>query len=316
MTDLTAPIFTDPEAARKHLESIRWPDGPYCPHCGECENVKELKGKSHRPGLHKCYSCKKNFTVTVKSIFERSKIPLNKWIAAVHLMAASKKGISAHQIHRMLGVTYKTAWFMCHRIREAMSESAGGTLLGGGGGMVEADETYWGHSERRNRDYKHKARRGYEHKEKIFTMVERGGKVRSHHVPVVNGETLGPILKRQIAHDAQLMTDQHGIYKSLAKKYNLAHHSVNHGIGEYVRGPLHTNTVESYFSILKRGLVGTFHHVSPEHLKRYVGEFDFRYNYRTSLDVNDDERARMILANADNKRLTYREPKTHANHVT
>ena len=198
MFDLTNPIFSDKDAAREHLERIRWPNGPFCPHCGEAENVKPLNGKSHRSGLHKCYSCKGHFSVTVGTVFERSKVPLHKWVLTAHLIAASKKGISAHQIHRMIGVTYKTAWFMCHRIREAMNEAPNG-LLGSGGGTVEVDETYWG-----NAKNKRKGARGYEHKMKIVSLVERDGKKRSFKTERVSGATLAPILRQHISVDANL----------------------------------------------------------------------------------------------------------------
>lgn len=301
MCDLTAPHFQDKDKAREYLEAIRWPNGPFCPHCGSEKPPMRLKGKSTRPGLYKCaeYRCRRQFTVTVGTVFERSRVPLNKWLIAVHMMCASKKGISAHQLHRMLGVTYKTAWFMAHRIREAMREEHG--LLGGGGGTVEADETFWG----RKRDKK-KAR-GYAHKIPVFSLVERGGRIQSQHVPNVTGETLRPILRDQVAKGARLYTDEAGQYRQAES--DVGHHeTVTHGIGEYVRGDIHTNTVENYYSILKRGLVGTYQHVSEDHLKRYVCEFDFRYNYRSGLGVGDADRAAICLKGIEGKRLTYRRP--------
>lgn len=298
MFDLTDPIFSDKDAARAHLERIRWPDGPFCPHCGEAEHVKPLKGKSHRPGLHKCYSCKGHFSVTVGTVFERSKVPLHKWVLTAHLIAASKKGISAHQIHRMIGVTYKTAWFMCHRIREAMNEAPDG-LLGSGGGTVEADETYWGTSKR-----KRKNARGYEHKMKIVSLVDRKGKKRSFQTQHVSAATLAPILRKHISPDANLMTDEHGGYYQVGKEF-ASHEIVTHSKREYVRGNTHTNTVEASFSLLKRGLVGTFHHVGEQHLQRYCHEFDFRWNYRSANGYEDTERADMILRGITGKRLTY-----------
>lgn len=311
MVDLTNPIFNDKEAARRHLERIRWPDGVYCPHCGEAENIKLLKGKSHRPGLYKCYSCKGHFSVTVGTVFERSRVPINKWILASHLMAASKKGISAHQIHRTVGVTYKTAWFMLHRLREAMRE-ANPSTMGGGGSTVEVDETFWGNKKPRGQ----KKGRGYKHKEKILTLVERGGRARSFHVPEVNAKTLLPILKDQIAKDTHIMTDEAGQY---VYKKNMCgnkgcqsqlghfdnHDHVNHGVGEYVRGNVHTNTIEGYFSIFKRGMTGVYQHCSKEHLKRYLGEFDFRYNYRAKLGYNDSQRADILLKGIEGKRIIY-----------
>jgi transposase-like protein len=300
MCDLTKPEFTDPNAAREYLESLRWPDGPVCPHCGSVGKHYQLQGTKHRPGLWKCADCRGQFTVTVGTVFERSRVPLNKWVAAVHLMCASKKGISAHQIHRLLGVTYKTAWFMCHRIREAMKSEGG--LMGSGGGTVEVDETFWGNRKPRGQ----KKGRGYAHKEKILTLVERGGRARSFHVPAVNAKTLVPIIKAQIAADARLMTDEASQYTKVGREFS-EHGVVKHGMGEYVRGDVHTNTIEGYFSILKRGLVGTFHHVSPTHLKRYVGEFDFRYNYRSKLGYTDKQRAEVLLTNVGGRRLMYRD---------
>jgi transposase-like protein len=297
--DMTSPIYTNAESARIHLESIRWPDGPVCPHCGSIsKDHYALKGKTTRPGLYKCKDCQQPFTVTVGTVFERSKVPLNKWILAAHLMAASKKGISAHQLHRMLGVTYKTAWFMEHRLREAMNIKPTGPL-GSGGGTVEADETYWG-----NKKPYGKGPRGPGHKMKIVSLVERNGQVRSFHVPNVTGKTLKPILTAQIAKDANLMTDEASQYVKIGRHF-ASHQSVSHGRGEYVRGAAYTNTVEGYFSILKRGLVGTFHHVNEKHLQRYVTEFDFRYNHRASLGINDAERGTALLKSIGGKRLRY-----------
>lgn len=308
MCDLTQPHFQDKDAAREYLEAVRWPNGPFCPHCGSEKPPMQLKGKSTRPGLYKCaeYRCRKQFTVTVGTVFERSRVPLNKWLIAVHLMCASKKGISAHQLHRMLGVTYKTAWFMAHRIREAMREESG--LFGGNGGTVEADETFWGNAKRRGSP---KKGRGYHHKEKVLSLVERGGRARSFHVPAVNAATLRPILREQIAKDSVVMTDEAGQYTGTREKMSdefQAHEFVSHGVGEYVRGDVHTNTIENYFSTLKRGLNGTFHHVGKQHLKRYLCEFDFRYNYRTKLGYEDVERAAICLKGIEGKRLTYRRP--------
>jgi len=282
MCDMTKPIFTDKTKAREHLEALRWANGRFCPHCGEVEETSPVKGKSHRPGLYYCLSCKKQFTVTVGTLFERSKLPLHKWVLAFHLMASSKKGISAHQLHRMLGITYKSAWFMAHRIREAMREAKPGPL-GGAGKYVEADETVIGGKERN----KHKSKRdpkniGMVGKEIAFSLVERGGKVRSHHVTNVNAKTLRPIIVAQVDRKSFLMTDDAGQYRIIGPEY-AGYETVNHGANEYVRGDAHTNTIESYFSILKRGITGTYHHVSQQHLKRYLAEFDFRYNERSAL---------------------------------
>jgi transposase-like protein len=296
--DLTNPIYSDVEEARKHLESIRWVNGPVCPHCGSISpDHYALKGKTTRPGLYKCKDCLQPFTVTVGTVFERSKVPLNKWVLAAHLMASSKKGISAHQLHRTLGVTYKTAWFMEHRLREAMNIKPDGPM-GSGGGTVEADETYWG-----NKKPYGKGPRGAGHKMKIVSLVERDGTARSFHVPNVTGKTLKTILKSQISSDANLMTDEARQYVKIGREF-ASHESVQHSRGEYVRGNAHTNTVEGFFSILKRGLVGTFHHVGEQHLQRYVTEFDFRYNHRASLGVSDTQRAQVLLQNIGGKRLT------------
>lgn len=294
----TNPVFLDKDKARKHLESIRWPTGPVCPHC-EGKDVYLLGGKSHRPGLYRCRSCRKQFTVTVGTVFERSHIPLNKWLLATHLLTSSKKGISTHQLHRLLGVTYRSAWFMAHRLREAMRETVSPPMLGGKGAIVEADETYWG------RKPGWKKFRGMAHKEAILTLVERDGRARSFHVPHVNGKTLQPILTEQLKQDSHLMTDEGGQYSKIGPMY-LSHETVNHGIKEYSRGNISTNTVEGYFSILKRGLTGVYQHVSAKHLKRYLGEFDFRYSYRVKLGYSDADRAIEALKGIEGKRLTYR----------
>ena len=295
MTDLTNPIYHNNDAARRHLESIRWPDGPYCPHCGSFEDVHRLGGKAGAAGLLHCRICRKKFTITVGTLFERSHVPLHKWMLATHLMSASKKGMSAHQLHRMLGVTYKTAWLMAHRIREAMRDSKPGPM-GGDNKVVEADETYVG-GKSKNRKNK------VPPKEAVFSLVEREGRVRSHHVPAVNAKTLRPILVSQIDRKSYLMTDEAGAYISVGREFS-GHGTVNHSIDEYVRGAFHhTNTVENYFSILKRGITGNYQWVSAKHLKRYLGEFDFHYNTR---DLTDLERATLAAKGIAGKRLTYR----------
>src|SRR3989344_6035133 len=284
-SSLNAPRFQNDDKAREYLERIRWPDGSICPHCGSIGKHYQLEGKAHRPGLWKCVDCREQFTVTVGTVFERSKIPLSKWLMAVYLLCSSKKGMSSHQLHRMLGITYKTAWFMTHRIREAMKTNPKG-LLGSGGGTVEADETFWLNSKRSKKGRAYKGR-GFEHKEKIVSLVERNGHVRSFHVPQVNAANLRPILKANMAADAHLMTDDYSAYFLLGKEF-ASHSVVKHSKKEYVRGNAHTNTVEGYFSLLKRGLIGTYHHVGAQHLQRYVSEFDFRYNNR---EITDAERA-------------------------
>lgn len=302
--NLTDPIYSDNDKARQHLEKIRWPSGPICPHCGECEKHGLLEGKSHRPGLYKCYSCKGKFTVTVGTVFERSKIDLCKWVLAAHLMASSKKGFSAHQLHRTIGVTYKSAWFMMHRLREAMAEKKIKGDMGGSGssGVVEADETFWGNNKGGWKAGNYTGR-AYQHKMKIFTLVERGGRAQSFQVPTVTGETLRPLMRSLIAENARVHTDESSSYKWLGKQFK--HETVNHSKYEYARGDVTTNTVEGFFSILKRGLVGTYHHVGEQHLQRYIAEFDFRYNSRTALGVNDEQRAAMLLKGAEGKRLMY-----------
>ena len=274
---LNAPQFQDANKARVYLEAQVWPAGKkVCPHCGVIGEHYTLTGKSNRPGLYKCADCREPFTVTVGTVFERSKVGLHIWLAAVYLMSASKKGMSAKQIERMLGVTYKTAWFMCHRIREAMNTGFGGPL-GGNGEAVEVDETYWG-----NKHPYGKGPRGFGHKMKIVSLVERDGQKRSFHVANVTAKTVTPILRAQVAKKARLMTDEAKVYKKIGKEF-ASHDSVNHSIGEYARGDATTNTVESSFAILKRGLYGTFHHVSEQHLQRYVTEFDFKWNHREKL---------------------------------
>lgn len=304
---LNQPHFTDAEKAREYLEALRWPNGAICPHCGVIGHAYKLEGKAHRPGVYKCGSCREQFTVTVGTVFERSKIALNVWLQAVHLMCASKKGMSAKQLERMLGVTYKTAWFMAHRIREAMTAENGG-LLGGPGtsGIVEADETYWGvKTDDEGIRYPAGIRRGHADKMKIVTLVERDGDKRSYHVANVNAQTLGPILKTQIAQSARLMTDEASYYKKLGQQF-AGHGTTNHKKGEYARGEVHSNTVESSFAILKRGLTGTFHAVSEKHLQRYCHEFDFRWNFRQSQGFSDVARADAALKGIAGKRLTYR----------
>ena len=299
MCDLNKPEFQDADKAREHLEAIRWPNGPVCPHCGGIERNSKLEGASHRPGLYFCGDCRSQFTVTVGTVFERSKIPLNKWVMATHLLCASKKGMSSKQIERMLGVTYKTAWFITHRIREAMKPNSGG-LLGSGGKVVEADETFYGNKKGA------KIKQGKGHKHAVFSLVERGGSVRSFHVPNVSAKTLKPILEAQMSKKARLMTDDAGQYRVMGGAVSRKHEVINHSIGEYARGNVHTNTIEGYFSILKRGLIGTYQHVSEQHLQRYVSEFDFRYNNREKLGIDDNERTIAALKGISGKRLTYR----------
>lgn len=295
----TEPRFNNDDAAREHLESIRWPDGPVCPHCGGTERNSKLQGETCRPGLYFCGDCREQFTVTVGTVFERSKVPMHKWVLATHLICSSKKGMSAHQLHRTLGVTYKTAWFMAHRIREAMDIPLAGPL-GSNGSPIEVDETYWG-----NEGKQAPGARGWAHKMKVVSLVERNGQKRSHHVANVTAKTVGPILREQVAKKARLMTDETKVYNQVGKEFS-SHEKVNHSAGEYARGDVTTNTVESSFAILKRGLYGTFHHVSEQHLQRYATEFDFRWNTRTKLGFSDVDRAAIALKNIGGKRVTYR----------
>ena len=298
MFDLTNPIYSDANAAREHLESLHWPDGPVCPHCGETERVKRLAGKSTRPGVVMCNPCRKPFTVTVGTVFEDSKIALNKWLMAFRLMAGSKKGISAHQLHRSLGITYKSAWFMAHRIREAMDIDDG--PLGGPNVVVEADETYVGGKA------KNRATRAPAPKKPVVALVERDGRVASKHVANVTAANVRPLIVAKVDRASYLMTDESPIYTRMGREFG-GHGTVNHAAGEYVRtGSFHhTNTVENYFSIFKRGVIGTYHHMSEAHLGRYCAEFDFRYNTRK---ISDAARTDAAMVGARGKRLTYRRP--------
>jgi transposase-like protein len=286
---------------------MREPSGPVCPHCGGTERNTLMHGKAHRPGLYTCGDCREQFSVTVGTAFERSKIALHKWLMATHLICCSKKGISAKQLERMLGVTYKTAWFMAHRIREGM-KSDPTRMLGGPGssGIVEADETFWGvQADEEGIRYPAGVQRGMANKMKVFSLVERDGEKRTFHVPNVNAATLAPILKAQISQTARLMTDEAKYYKAAGKHF-ASHETVNHSKEEYVRGDVTSNTAESSFAILKRGLTGTFHSVSEKHLQRYCVEFDFRWNTRQSQGFSDADRALVALKGIAGRRLTYR----------
>lgn len=295
---LNQPHFQDADAAREYLEAIRWANGIVCPHCGVIDSFYKLVGKAHRPGLYKCVDCRKQFSVTVGTVFEASKIKLHIWLHACHLMSASKKGVSAKQLERMLGVTYKTAWFMAHRIREAMNIAPKEQL--GLTSPVEVDETYWG-----NKGKHAPGARSFHHQMKIVSLVERDGQKRSFHVASVNGATLRPIMKGMIAKNARLMTDQAGVYEKIGPEFK-SHEVVNHSEKEYSRGDVTTNSAESSFALLKRGLIGTFHSVSEQHLQRYATEFDFRWNHRVALGVDDVQRTTAVLKGIEGKRLTYR----------
>jgi len=305
--DLQNPIFTDENAAREALEAARWPNGPYCPHCGATDRLAKVQGtkKSHRPGLWYCNHCKGQFTATVGTVFERSKVPLTKWWLASHLLGSSKKGMSAHQLHRMLGVTYKTAWFMAHRIREAMVE-ADPPPLGGKDKVVEADETFIGPAQDvfvNDRGWV--KQRGFTTKRKVIALVERGGRARSFKVDDLDAKTIRKTLFENVVLDSTLHTDQAGHYKHPGREF-AKHESVNHSEREYARGDVTTNTVEGFFSIFKRGMTGIYQHCGEQHLQRYLAEFDFRYSNRSALGVEDAERVRRIMKGISGKRLTYR----------
>jgi len=288
-SDFSNPIFHDEDKARAWLEARLWPEGPICPKCGVVGEATLMQGKTTRAGLYQCNACREPFTVTVGTLYERSHVPLHKWLGATHLMMASKKGISALQISRMIGVTYKTAWFLCHRIRESLRETNPG-LLGGEGQIVEADETYVGGKDKNKHASKRQHRAGPSWKEPIVSLVERGGRVRSTHVADVNAKTLRSVLFTQLHPRSVVMTDTSLVYKKLGGTFP-AHEMVNHSM------------------ILKRGVIGTFHHVSAQHLKRYVGEFDYRYNTRTALGYSDMDRFVASFPGIVGKRLTYRRPR-------
>lgn len=276
-----AKHFSDEDSARELLERLRWKDGPTCPHCNAIGAYKiESKSKSGaRKGLWKCATCRKQYTVTVGTIFEASRIPLNKWLLAIHLMCSSKKGMSAHQLHRMLGITYKSAWFMAHRIRYAMSDGLGFTKLNG---TVEVDETYVGGKAKNMHRVDRERRiqgRGAVDKAPVVTLVERGGRVKSHHMEAVSGKNLKRAMQECIEPTATIMTDESPSYFGVSELF-ADHQAVNHHKGEYVRKIAHINTAESFHALLKRGVMGTFHHVSKKHLHRYLHEFDFRFNAR------------------------------------
>jgi transposase-like protein len=295
--NITDPIFHDEAKALAHLERDRWPGGEVsCPFCGSLR-VRRMGGKT-QAGMFLCNDCRDKFTVRTGSVMERSHVPLHKWLLATHLMAASKKGISAHQMHRMLEVTYKTAWFLCHRIREAMAPGPNTAPIGGSGAIVEVDETYVG-GKAKNRAFRSPAP-----KKAVVSLVERGGHARSFHVANVTAKTLRPLIVTNVHRASHLVTDGHPIYVVVGREFS-THAAVDHSANEYVRRFDHSNTAENFFSIFKRGVIGTCHHLSEAHLHRYCAEFDFRYNSR---EMSDGERAALVLAGMEGKRLTYRRP--------
>lgn len=302
--DLTNPIFHDNNAARAHLEAIRWPNGPVCAHCNS-EHVKKLEGKSTRPGVYWCNSCTQPFTVTVNTVMERSKIPLAKWVLGFHLMAASKKGVSSHQLHRMLGITYKSAWFLSMRIREAMKmepEVESGPDMGGEGKVVESDETFVGGKKKNVHNGKPEPK-----KRPVVALVERGGKLRARHIPDVSAKTIRGVLKKHVSPKTHLMTDDSLVYYYVGRDF-AKHDAVNHSKDEYVRGKAHVNTAESFFALVKRGMYGTYHSVSEKHLQRYVEEASFKWNNRVANGIDDTNRAANAVKGAEGKRLLYRQP--------
>ena len=311
MTDsiLSAPYFHNESAAYEFVEKRVWPRGPVCPHCGGVERNHPLAGKSTRIGVYKCYDCRKPFTVKVGTIFESSHVPLRLWLQAIFLVASSKKGISSNQLHRTLGVTLKTAWFMSHRIREAMREGSF-VPFGQGGGTVEVDETYIGRDPKRARP-----KRGPAQKHKVLSLVDRStGAARSMVVDNVRAKTLIPILRANIAREATVMTDGASWYRALPLAF-AGHEWVDHERGEYVRlanRDVHTNTIEGFFSVFKRGMRGTYQHCAPEHLHRYLAEFDFRYSNRIKLGVDDQQRAEKLLKGVVGKRLKYQTTRPQA----
>ena len=327
MTDLLKnPIFLDETVARDWLEARVWVNGRVCPHCGNADQDKltKLEGKAHRPGVYQCNEpqCRQQFTVTVNTVFERSKIPLTKWLAALFLMTASKKGISAHQVHRMLGISYKSTWFLMHRLREAMREGDLTPPMGDKGGAVEVDETYIGRLQGVA-----KKRAGAAHKNTELSLLDRDtGKVRTFHVANASVDNVAPIVRANISKEAHLMTDTAKIYQKLGAEF-AKHDTVNHQEDQYVRywneetGELRpdgkpvvkttvitTNTIESFFGVFKRGMRGTYQHCSEKHLHRYLAEFEFRHNNRTALGVDDKDRATELAKGIVGKRLTYRRP--------
>jgi transposase-like protein len=301
--DIQSKAFTDNNVAREAIEALMWPNGPVCPHCGCTGKIGRVEGKSARSGLYYCGDCKKQFTVTVGTIFERSKVPLSKWWMAIHLMASSKKGMSAHQLHRMLGVAYQTAWFMEHRIREAMREGAL-SPMGGDGGVVEIDETYIGRKDG------FEVKQGAWHKNTILTLVERDGRARSFHVDNATKENIVPIIRENIDRESHVMTDEASRYSKIGSEF-AKHDVVDHSRKEYgytdreTGAKVNTNTIEGYYSIFKRGMKGVYQHCGEKHLHRYLAEFDFRYSNRVRLGVNDAARAAKIVAGAKGKRLMY-----------
>lgn len=303
-TALNAPQFTDETAAIAHLEASRWPDGVTCPHCGS-DAVTRMGGKT-QAGMFLCNDCRNKFTARTGTVMERSHIPVHKWLLAIHLMSSSKKGMSAHQLHRMLGITYKSAWFLAHRIREAMRLDGKPAPMGGEGGQVQADETYYGNTSKRSKSY----RRGLKRKEAILAMVDPAtGEARAHHMDLGAGADVArKFIVTNASRKSVLVTDEGGLYRKLGKEF-ASHQTLLHWGREYVnKDGFTTNNVENFFGTFKRGMRGTYHFCGAQHLQRYLDEFCFRYTHRSGLGVNDNDRAARILKGAEGKRLTYRSP--------
>ena len=310
MTNLTDPIFHNEDLARLHFEALRWPDGRVCPHCGVIDESTLMKGKTTRAGLYKCNACRKPFSATMGTVYERSHIPLHKWLLATHLIVSSKKGISAHQLYRQLGFgSYRTAWFMAHRIREAMNLEDALPPFGSDGGMVEVDETFI------NQKVGRRKRHGYQHKMKVLSLVDRStGAAKSFVIDKVTVQDIDPILAKNLSDEAHLMTDEHRVYVSIGQFY-AQHSKVAHSAKQYVakdNPALHTNTIEGFFSIFKRGMSGIYQHCGENHLHRYTREFDFRYTFREANGFNDDDRMKQAIFGTIGKRLTYQQPDRNA----
>jgi len=307
----SAEHFHNDDAARVYLESVLWPDGPTCPHCGTINHAYTTK----RAGVYRCAEkeCRKDFSVTMKTVMERSHIALHKWMQAFHLMTSSKKGFSAHQLHRTLGIGYEAAWFMAHRIREAMRAGSFTTPMGGAGKIVEADETYYGRVDKAHvrtattsgRPFTKSGKQA--NKRPIVALVERGGSVRTFHTAVIDKATMNKIIGENIARESRLHTDESRLYGDAAGMF-ATHETVKHSAGEYVRGDVYTNNAEGYFGVFKKGMRGVYQHCAEKHLHRYLAEFDFRFNNRTAVGVNDGERATLAVKSTAGKRLTYRQP--------
>ena len=311
MSLLSQAHLQNEESAYAWVEALVWPEGPVCPHCGERHRVSKMAGKATRIGLYKCYACRKQFNVKVGTIFEKSHVPMHQWLQAFYLICGSKKGISSNQLHRTLGVTLKTAWFMSHRIREALRAGSLAAPMGGAGGsgIVEADETYFGQvanpraTRTSGKPFKNAGRKGPANKRAVLALLERGGDVRSFHIDRADKATVTGLVNANISEEARLMTDESRLYGGAKVA---SHERVRHAADEYVRGDVTTNSVEGYFSIFKRGMKGIYQHCSEKHLHRYLAEYDFRYNHRIARGVDDSQRAANAVKGVVGKRLTYR----------